>query len=173
MGDAGLGLVERISALVRIVLGLTAGAIWAAASVYVADHALFWRAERDHLRAEAAAAEQPISNVIDILMIGDSITAGFPLRVELPQAIRAVNAGIGGQTTTEILARLRASDLESFDAVVLQGGTNDIRAAVARGADATAAIEANYRAMIKIAGPQVAIVSVPPETDPFCCPIWS
>lgn len=70
----------------------------------------------------ATNAIQPISPVV---FIGDSITAGWIIKDYLPNAI---NAGIPGQTSVQMLARFQADVLDKHPStVVILAGTNDIR----------------------------------------------
>lgn len=60
-----------------------------------------------------------------VVFIGDSITAGWDLKDYLPDAI---NAGIPGQTSAQMLARFQADVLDKDPSVVIiLAGTNDIR----------------------------------------------
>ena len=90
--------------------------------------------------APAAAAERPVR----IVMLGDSIAAGFGLPVaealpaKLEKALRAKglnvtveNAGVSGDTPAGGLARLDWSVGEGTDAVIIELGAND----ALRGAD--------------------------------------
>lgn len=77
-------------------------------------------------------------NVIDILVFGDSLVAGydipleeaFPNRLEIAlrergHQVRLVNAGVSGDTTGGGVARLGWSLGEDIDAVILELGAND------------------------------------------------
>src|SRR5262249_44801705 len=79
------------------------------------------------------------TNRINIVALGDSLTAGFGLRAEatfparLEQALKAkgvavevVNAGVSGDTTSDGLARLDWAVPEGTDAVILALGANDM-----------------------------------------------
>ncbi|MCY4032116.1 MAG: arylesterase [Hyphomicrobiales bacterium] len=77
-------------------------------------------------------------NVVDILVFGDSLVAGydipleeaFPNRLEIAlrergHQVRLVNAGVSGDTTGGGVARLGWSLGEDIDAVILELGAND------------------------------------------------
>jgi acyl-CoA thioesterase I len=79
------------------------------------------------------------SNRINIVALGDSLTAGFGLKSEatfparLEQALKAkgvavevVNAGVSGDTTSDGLARLDWAVPEGMDAVIVELGANDM-----------------------------------------------
>lgn len=78
-------------------------------------------------------------NVVDILVFGDSLVAGygilaeeaFPNRLEIAlrergHQVRLVNAGVSGDTTGGGVARLGWSLSEDIDAVILELGANDM-----------------------------------------------
>ena len=78
-------------------------------------------------------------NVVDILVFGDSLVAGygilaeeaFPNRLEVAlreqgHQVRLVNAGVSGDTTGGGVARLGWSLGEDIDAVILELGANDM-----------------------------------------------
>ena len=84
--------------------------------------------------ATLPAAEQPLQ----IVMLGDSLTAGYGLPASaavparLEQAVQAkglnvsiTNAGVSGDTASDGLARLDWSVPEGTDAVILELGAND------------------------------------------------
>ncbi len=86
----------------------------------------------------AAKAQETV-----ILALGDSLTAGYGLSLEdaLPaqlekllkdkgQAVRIINAGVSGDTTSGGLARLEWSLEQKPDAVILALGANDMLRAV-------------------------------------------
>ena len=103
--------------------------------------------------------------------MGDSITAGaylMPITTYpgmLGQIIggSVINSGIGGQNTTQMVARFTTDALDYHPKYLfLLGGTNDIL----QGTKA-AAIEANLNSMIKEAvagGAKVFLLTVPPDT---------
>ncbi|MCY4034288.1 MAG: arylesterase [Hyphomicrobiales bacterium] len=77
-------------------------------------------------------------DVVDILVFGDSLVAGygilaeeaFPSRLEVAlqergHQVRLVNAGVSGDTTGGGVARLGWSLSEDIDAVILELGAND------------------------------------------------
>ena len=65
-----------------------------------------------------------LSNV-DVAFIGDSITDGYDIKTYYPQ-LNAVNRGIGGDTTTGVLNRLKVSlyDISPKVIVMCIGGNN-------------------------------------------------
>lgn len=64
-----------------------------------------------------------------VVMMGDSITDFWPLEDVSPPGVRLINRGISGQNTTMMLMRFQ-DDVASLepDAVVILGGSNDLRA---------------------------------------------
>ncbi|GGF00737.1 arylesterase [Stappia taiwanensis] len=90
------------------------------------------------VRAETLAKETPAAEVLTIVALGDSLTAGYQLPPEeafpaqLEAALRArghqvavVNAGVSGDTTSGGLARLDWSVGADSDAVIVALGGND------------------------------------------------
>ena len=88
------------------------------------------------MNASSAHADD---NVVDILVFGDSLVAGygilaeeaFPNRLEgalrkQGHQVRLVNAGVSGDTTGGGVARLAWSLGENIDAVILELGANDM-----------------------------------------------
>lgn len=60
------------------------------------------------------------------VFIGDSITANWNLDAAFP-GVNVVNAGVGGQTSTQILARFDADVIARHpQVVVIEAGTNDL-----------------------------------------------
>jgi acyl-CoA thioesterase-1 len=94
------------------------------------------------LTALALAAPErtayPQEQPLEILAFGDSLTAGFGLHREVAfparlqewlkqrgWAVRVINAGVSGETTTAGLARLPEALVSKPDLVILELGTND------------------------------------------------
>lgn len=71
--------------------------------------------------AGLSAAEE---SRLRVLMLGDSLTAGFNWSARLPQA-QVENQGISGDTTGQILARLDRAIATEPDLIFLQAGIND------------------------------------------------
>ena len=92
---------------------------------------------------------------IDLLFVGDSITdffgradRGAPVWIERYGTRRAANFGISGDTTQDVLWRMRNGELDGFaaKAIVLMIGTNNIgRNDVAQIVAGNAAIVAEFR----------------------------
>lgn len=86
----------------------------------------------------ACAAAQPAHAPVRIVVLGDSLVAGFQLKAsdafpaQLERALKAkghnveiINAGVSGDTTAAGLDRLRWAVPERTDAVILELGAND------------------------------------------------
>lgn len=163
----------------RTVLRLVALPLFAAAlTIGTAAHAAgFSCREVPIVRSNAAlgslsqriAQGQPLS----ILAIGSSTTEGigasekaktYPARLQAllgkawPQSrIEIVNAGIGGETAPQTLARLRTALAErSYDLVIWQVGTND--AVTGGDLDAFSAMVADGIALVKRSGAALTIL---------------
>ena len=100
-----------------------------------------------------------------IVFVGDSITDLYVLDdhyADLPQAV--YNRGIGGDTTSGVLARLQVSVLDLHpDVVVLMIGTNDVNGGVAE-----ETILQNYESILDtiksgIPGVQIYCMSIIPQ----------
>ena len=85
------------------------------------------------------ALAQPAASKLRIVVLGDSLTAGFQLRpadafpAQLERALKArgqqvevINAGVSGDTTAGALERVRWAVPERTDAVIVQLGANDM-----------------------------------------------
>lgn len=72
----------------------------------------------------SAAAMPAAESRTRVLMLGDSLTAGFNWSARLPQAL-VVNQGVSGDTTGRILARLDQAVAAEPELVFLQAGIND------------------------------------------------
>lgn len=77
------------------------------------------------LAAYSAENEARDDYEVDVAFLGDSLTDGYPLEKFYPQ-FTVSNRGIGGDTTTGLLARLQVSlyDLKPKVAVMLIGANN-------------------------------------------------
>ena len=86
----------------------------------------------------AGAVAQPRSGPIRIIVLGDSLVAGYQLKAsdafpaQLERALKAkghnvevINAGVSGDTTAAGLERLRWAVPDNADAVILELGAND------------------------------------------------
>jgi lysophospholipase L1-like esterase len=76
-----------------------------------------------------AQANDAKTNSVTVVCLGDSIThAGYPEELEKMLKVRVINAGVGGNTSRQGLARLQRDVLaHKPDAVVVFFGTNDNR----------------------------------------------
>jgi lysophospholipase L1-like esterase len=122
---------------------------------------------RDANRAALAASDARPR----IVLMGDSITFHWtPEHLPAPGDLNVINRGIRGQNTTQMLLRFE-DDVIALKpaAVVILGGTNDLRAyegdPAAAGPDIAARIARNVTAMADIAqgrGVKVILCAVPP-----------
>jgi lysophospholipase L1-like esterase len=103
-----------------------------------------------------------------VVFMGDSITAVWPMFApHLFDNDKAINRGIGGQTTPQMLLRFKVDVLQlSPDAVVILAGTNDL---AGNSGDATIEeIAENIFSMAELsdsAGVEVVICSLLPAID--------
>jgi lysophospholipase L1-like esterase len=139
-----------------------------------AEHLEQWRKSRVRVymddfgelrryRAANAKLPAPAINESRVVFFGDSITDAWPLATYFPGK-PYVNRGIGGQTTTQLLARFR-QDVMSLQpkVVVILAGTNDI--AGNTGPMTLGDTEANLASMTDLArahGVRVVLSSVLP-----------
>jgi lysophospholipase L1-like esterase len=110
-----------------------------------------------------------------LVTLGDSITqsGSWPALVNSTRIVLLHNAGMGGDTTAGMVARLSADVLAYRpDVVTVLGGTNDVGGRVLQGTTT-----ANLRAIIEAleaANVKVVLLTIPPRTDPaFAQPIRS
>ena len=114
------------------------------ADVYMTDFA-----ELGHYRAANAQLPPPAAGESRVVFFGDSITEAWPLDRDFPGK-PYVNRGISGQTTSQLLLRLRDDVIDlGARAVVVLAGTNDI--AGNTGPISLPEIEENFEAMAELA----------------------
>jgi lysophospholipase L1-like esterase len=142
------------------------------------DKALFWRSERKFL-IEQAASTPPITQTCthQVLFIGDSIFANFPLRVMFPQALLIVNKGVRGDSIKQIADRYqKEATAAPHDVAMVEGGINDILECIANKGNETAAqdsILASFKQIIEVGRRNrktVVVVSILPVTHSFLLP---
>lgn len=116
---------------------------------------------------EANAAELASSARPRIVLLGDSITQGW---YDLDRAFFTpgrIGRGIGGQTTSQMLLRLRQDVIDlKPDVVQIMAGTNDIASNTGPMTDEQ--IEGNFRSMVELAqahGIRVILASIPPADE--------
>jgi len=141
------------------------------------DFAAKWMMQQDDL-AEIARHHRANQDLIQsddtrlrVVMMGDSITDLWDgLQALSAPGLNLVNRGIGGQNTSQMLLRFE-DDVAALNpaAVVILGGTNDLRAYVGDpatvGASALQRISRNLTAMADIAqgrGFKVILATLPP-----------
>lgn len=117
--------------------------------------------------AEANAKEVPASkDVKRVVFFGDSITDGWKLAEYFPGK-PYINRGISGQTTPQMLLRMRADVIAHKPAaMLLLAGTNDI--AGNTGAMTNEQIQDNYRSIAELAkanGIKMIFASILPVSD--------
>jgi lysophospholipase L1-like esterase len=119
--------------------------------------------ELKRYRAANAALKPAGPNEKRVVFYGDSITDMWPLATAFPGK-PYVNRGISGQTTSQLLVRLRPDVIGlAPKVVVLLAGTNDI--AGNTGPISVEEIEANFASMVELArahGIRVVLSSVLP-----------
>lgn len=141
------------------------------------DFAAKWMMQQDDIPeiARHHAANQALLASGDrrprVVLMGDSITDHWDaLEAESSPDLLVVNRGIGGQNTSQMLLRFQ-DDVVALSpvAVVILGGTNDLRAYVGDpasvGPSALARISRNITAMADIArgrGFKVVLATLPP-----------
>lgn len=123
-------------------------------------------AELEHFRAANATLPAPAVGENRVVFLGDSITAGWEFERYFPGK-SYINRGISGQTTPQMLLRLRQDVINLRPrAVVLLAGTNDI--AGNTGPMSLDDIEANYASIAELArsnGIAVVLSSVTPVNN--------
>lgn len=119
------------------------------------------RYHEDDLRRENAHMPGP-----DVIFLGDSITDGWKLDEYFPKK-NYVNRGISGQTTPQMLVRMRPDVLDlQPKSVLILAGTNDL--AGNTGPQSTQQIEENYASIAELARAHklaVIFASVLPVSD--------
>jgi lysophospholipase L1-like esterase len=118
-------------------------------------------------------AEAINSNNAVLVCLGDSIThAGYPAELEKILPVRAINAGVPGNTSRQGLARLEKDVLSHKPAaVVVLFGTNDNREDAPRIHVPVAEYERNLEAIItrcRAVGARIVLGTVPPiDSQPY------
>ena len=119
--------------------------------------------ELGHYRRANAQLPPPAAGEKRVVFFGDSITEAWPLERAFPGK-PYVNRGISGQTTSQLLLRLREDVINlGARAVVILAGTNDI--AGNTGPISLEEIEENFEAMAELArvhGVRVVFSSILP-----------
>jgi lysophospholipase L1-like esterase len=106
-------------------------------------------AELNEYRAANAQLPPPAAGESRVVFFGDSITRGWPLERDFPGK-PFVNRGIDGQTTSQLLLRLREDVIDlGARAVVVLAGTNDL--AGNTGPISLQEIEENFEGMADLA----------------------
>jgi lysophospholipase L1-like esterase len=106
-------------------------------------------AELGHYRAANARLPPPAGGDRRVVFFGDSITEAWPLETAFPGK-PYVNRGISGQTTSQLLLRLREDVIDlGARAVVILAGTNDL--AGNTGDISLEEIEENFEAIAELA----------------------
>lgn len=115
-------------------------------------------------RYQAENAALPAATQRRVVYLGDSITEGWKPADPAFFSDDVLDRGISGQTTAQMLLRLRADVLELHPQVLhLMAGTNDV--AGNTGATSLAAIEGNIASIAELArahGIRVVLASIPP-----------
>lgn len=152
---------SRITILIFMVLAIRWTAAQTADEIAAAHHHLDeWRQNKIPLwmndfgnlafyREANQAAGAPSPGQRRVIFFGDSITVSWNLDRSFPGR-GYINRGVGGQTTSQMLLRLRQDVIDLRPAVVvILAGTNDI--AGNSGPISTADIEANLTTMAELA----------------------
>jgi lysophospholipase L1-like esterase len=117
-----------------------------------------------HCRYQAENAALPSAIRRRVVYLGDSITEGWKNADPTFFNDGVLDRGISGQTTAQMLLRLRSDVLELHPQVVhIMAGTNDV--AGNTGATSLAQIEGNIASMAELArahGIRVVLASIPP-----------
>ncbi len=120
-------------------------------------------AELGHHRAANAQLPPPVAGESRVVFFGDSVTEAWPIESAFPGK-PYVNRGISGQTTSQLLLRLREDVINlGARAVVILAGTNDI--AGNTGPISLEEIEENFEAIAELArahGVRVIFSSITP-----------
>lgn len=116
---------------------------------------------------EANAALKPTPGVPRIVFLGDSITQGWADQVPSFFTAGRVGRGIGGQTTPQMLVRMRQDVIAlKPQAVHIMAGVNDVAGNTGETSDAH--IQDNIRTMTELAqahGIKVILASISPTAD--------
>lgn len=109
-------------------------------------------------------AALPPASGARVVMLGDSITEGWKPADPAFFGGDVIDRGISGQTTGQMLLRLRSDVIELRPAVVhIMAGTNDI--AGNRGAQSIETVQGNLASMVELArahGIHVVLAAIPP-----------
>lgn len=110
-------------------------------------------------KVAAFSEENPKLEKGQIVFVGDSITAGYPLQLYYHNLnLKTYNRGISGDTTSWLLTRLQTSLIDIAPSkIVLMIGTNDIN--LGKSAEE---IAQNYQSILDL------IASALPDSDVWC-----
>jgi lysophospholipase L1-like esterase len=96
--------------------------------LYVVDHALFWRHERDVLvKISRKSAKDSAKMNKTVVFIGDSIMDNFPMASHWGCGFIYSNWGVGGFSVNQIVSQYEKKSISTpRDILVIEGGINDI-----------------------------------------------
>lgn len=142
------------------------------------DKALFWRSELISISEQASrTSPEPGCTPRNIMFIGDSIFAGFPLKAMFPQSLTVINRGVSGNSIRQIADRYKTEVVStSHDIVVIEGGINDILGCIIKGKseeETARSIITAYRETVSAArsgGKKAVVCSILPVTHKFLLP---
>lgn len=114
---------------------LSAAIVFISGAAYIADKALFWRAQLNELSALSNTQQKfPSKDQHRVVFIGDSIIDAFPVKALISNDYLVVNQGVKGNIIEEIQQRYESILREtSHDIVVVEGGINNILGGVLDG----------------------------------------
>jgi lysophospholipase L1-like esterase len=161
---------NRLALIAVILASLSLGGM----STYLLDKVYSIRAERDLVIQQATGNDCTRCNHHeDVLFIGDSIIANFPLKAMLPSGIPIMNGGVIGYQMKQIAQNYHNATFPHHHILVVEGGINDILACVAQNKDKNQTVkiilesyERIYRDAI-LADRSVIVCSILPITDKF------
>jgi hypothetical protein len=119
-------VILTIGALGLVTLaGASAGFWWGVEQKYPYQQIKRWQKSKSDALPARAMLHQSFARKSDIVMVGDSLTAGVDWQDLFPQVVVA-NRGIGGETTADILRRIPSIKAVEAKRSFVMAGINDI-----------------------------------------------
>lgn len=126
-------MMVRVGSKVSVYLGMVVMALavacgafwWGAEQRFPFNHLKRWQKSHATALPARAAIQQAFARKSDVVMVGDSLTAGVEWQEVFPD-VAVANRGIGGDTTADILRRMDSVLATHAKRAFVMAGINDV-----------------------------------------------